>query len=397
MIPFTRKLKEKLEAADLNQFWPGFRLTAYALYNRESVYLFNHPVCGEKEEPLIFAWDKRFVGNTLILFEDVPTAIVYVENPGRFEETYPVLVHELFHGYQTLMDEKRFPDELLGVQYPLSQENIGFRLEERSVLSEALEAQGEERQQHLRHFVSLREKRRELLGDTLEYENLIETIEGPAWYVEMKAYASLHDDIKSESCYKQKLLNHEEAGLHLRRSCYSSGLAMCLLLDDLLPDWKHRYFAEECTLYDCLKEMSGQDQPTLYNCDWETQSEAARIYRLVQESRLKKIQSFSEFEGYQLTIEGPMRAVFFDPMNMVNVDHQLLHQYFVTMQIQEQEYLINQPALTYYGHSILHADKLQLNLNEKPIVGPGAVDIPGIGHFKGNYSEEGRQLRLLLS
>ncbi|TFE01734.1 peptide ABC transporter permease [Jeotgalibacillus salarius] len=398
MIHFTRKLKEKLETANLDLLWPGFRLTAYAIYSQEYVYLFNHPVCQGEDEPLIFEWDKRFVGNTLILFEDVPTAIVNVEKPDSLEDTYPVLVHELFHGYQTLMNEKRFPDELLGVQYPLLEENIGLRLEERTALRSTLDASSiDEKRAHLKRFITLREKRKELLGESLEYENLIETIEGPAWYVEMKAYASLHQQRDAENCYKEKLLHHEEAGLHLRKSCYSSGLALCLLLDEIFPEWKQKYFYEDCTLYDCLKEKAGLCDEVLNNSEGDMSNEAARIYQLVQESRQKTIQSFSDFDGYQLTIEGPMRAVFFDPMNMVNVDHQLLHQYFVTMQIQEQEYLINQPALTHYTESVLHADKLQLNLNKKPVMNQGIVNIPGIGDFKGDYSEEGKQLKLLLS
>ncbi|MDZ5710921.1 hypothetical protein [Jeotgalibacillus haloalkalitolerans] len=398
MITFTRKLKEKLESADLNQIWPGFQLTAYALYNHEYVYLFNHPICEAKDEPLVFEWDKRFVGNTLILFEDVPTAIVNVEKPGSFEGNYAVLVHELFHGYQTLMDEKRFPDELLGVQYPLLEENISLRLEERTVLRAAVEASAhEEKYNQLKRFVSLREKRRELLGESLNYENLIETIEGPAWYAEMKAYASLHQQSDAENCYKEKLLHHEEAELHLRKSCYSSGLALCLLLDDLYPAWKQKYFYEECTLYDCIKEKAGMCENAGTQCDHKLMGEAARIYQLVQESRMKTIQSFSDFDGYQLTIEGPMRAVFFDPMNMVNVDHQLLHQYFVTMQIQEREYLINQPALTHYSQSVLQADKLQLNLTEKPLINKGSVNIPGIGDFRGSIIEDGKKLRLMLA
>ncbi|AJD92670.1 hypothetical protein JMA_33530 [Jeotgalibacillus malaysiensis] len=398
MISFTRRLKEKLEMADLDQIWPGFRLTAYALYNREYVYLFNHPICQGEDEPLVFEWDKRFVGNTLILFEDVPTAIVNVEKPGSFEGNYAILMHELFHGYQTLMDEKRFPDELLGVQYPLLEENISLRLEERTVLRAAVDTTSKnEMLSHLKHFVLLREQRRELLGESLHYENLIETVEGPAWYAEMKAYASLQTGADAEGVYKEKLLQHEEAELHLRKSCYSSGLALCLLLDELYPEWKHRYFHEECTLYECIKEKAGLCDGTGSQCEYSMQGEASRIYRMVQESRLKTIQTFSDYDGYQLTIEGPMRAVFFDPMNMVNVDHQLLHQYFVTMQIQEQEYLINQPALTHYSESILHADRLQLNLTEKPLVNEKTVNIPGIGDFRGSMIEDGKKLRLMLA
>ncbi|MFB1081814.1 peptide ABC transporter permease [Jeotgalibacillus sp. JSM ZJ347] len=398
MISFTRELKSQLESADLNQIWPDFKLTAYALYNLEYVYLFNHPICQGKDEPLIFEWDKRFVGNTLILFKDVPTAIVNVEKPGSFEGNYATLVHELFHGYQTLMDEKRFPDELLGVQYPLLEENISLRLEERTVLRAAIDAISEhDRLAQLKRFVVLREQRRELLGESLHYENLIETIEGPAWYAEMKAYASLHEGIDVEGCYKEKLLQHEEAELHLRKSCYSSGLALCLLLDELYPEWKHQYFHEEYTLYECIKEKTGLCDGNSSQCEYSMQREASRIYRMVQESRLKTIQSFSNYDGYQLTIEGPMRAVFFDPMNMVNIDHQLLHQYFVTMQIQEQEYLINQPALTHYSESILHADKLQLNLTEKPLVRNRTINIPGIGDFHGDMVEDGKKLTLMLA
>ncbi|TFE00006.1 hypothetical protein [Jeotgalibacillus sp. R-1-5s-1] len=402
MIPCGegKKLEELVEKADLEQLWPGFTLTAYALYNREHVFLFRHPSCEGKDQPVVFEWDKRFVGNTLLLFEDYPTAIVNIEHVSGIEEVYPLLMHELFHGYQTLMDEKRFPDELIGVQYPVLKENIYLCIRERILLREALDTNSSvERQSLVSRYVSIREKRREMLGEAFSYETLIETVEGPSWYVEMKAFASIHNgnEAEAESRYREKLLEHEYASLNLRGSCYSSGLALCLLLNKIKPSWKEQYFKQDKTLYDLVKEQVPVQllDDKIESAEYE--KEAARIFNLVKQNRRQKIKAFSKFEGYQLTIEGPMRAVFFDPMNMVNVDHQLLHQYFVKMQIKEREYLINQPALTYYEDSVLQAKRLQLNLTEKPVVNGGSVNIPGIGEIQGAYSENGRHLHLVVS
>jgi len=74
------ELKEKIDQTDWQAFWPGFKPVAYCIYDHEKIYLFNHPVLpGSFEKPYSFPWNEQFVGDTLILYKDYPTAIVNVE------------------------------------------------------------------------------------------------------------------------------------------------------------------------------------------------------------------------------------------------------------------------------------------------------------------------------
>ena len=67
-----------LQKANLEEYWTGFDLVAYALYDKNNVYLFNHPkfITQSSYAPKILKWNQQFVGNTLILYDDYPTAIV---------------------------------------------------------------------------------------------------------------------------------------------------------------------------------------------------------------------------------------------------------------------------------------------------------------------------------
>lgn len=109
------------------------------------------------------------------------------------------MVHELFHGNQYVKGEKRFPDETMGITYPLTKENVEIRNRERKSLYNALiETSISNKKQYLNEFISLREKRTEGIKEHLTYENLIESVEGPAWYVELKAFSeksSLPNDL----------------------------------------------------------------------------------------------------------------------------------------------------------------------------------------------------------
>src|SRR5699024_3723440 len=88
------------------------------------------------------------------------------------------------------------------------------------------------KKQLLTTFISLREKRTYIINNHLLYENSIETIEGPAWYVELKAYFKKGQQAYNQvlKSYGQQLMDDFESTSNVRKSCYSSGLFICLLL-----------------------------------------------------------------------------------------------------------------------------------------------------------------------
>jgi len=72
------RIADEVRNWNLNNFWPNFETTAFALYNETTVYLFNHPNYQSQEGYKILEWSTAFIGDSLILFEEYPTANRYL-------------------------------------------------------------------------------------------------------------------------------------------------------------------------------------------------------------------------------------------------------------------------------------------------------------------------------
>lgn len=74
------------------------------------------------------------------------------------------------------------------MNYPLLPENIELRYHEREALYQAVQTDDQrKRKKYLSSFIHCRGKRRKYIGKFLDYELAVETIEGPAFYVEFQA------------------------------------------------------------------------------------------------------------------------------------------------------------------------------------------------------------------
>lgn len=251
-----------LTSRKLEYYWEGFKSVAFAFYDKHNVYLYNHPKYNSTGlHPYLLPWSKDFTGDTLILFEEQPTAIINLDLHEEIEDLYAVCVHELFHGYQFLRGDERYPDELLINTYPLSLKNIELRNQERYHLYlSVMAASPEERKQAMHQFIVLREAREELLGEYVRNEYWIETLEGPAWYVELNAYAEKSTLPNEEIVQKfsSYLIDEIESSAHIRSSSYSSGLFLCLLLDELQVNWKEEFMNSDLSLYTFFKQFVDQ-------------------------------------------------------------------------------------------------------------------------------------------
>ncbi|GAB1802254.1 hypothetical protein [Priestia megaterium] len=401
MNHFLNQIAKDLTNMSLERYWPNFELVAYALYDENSVILFNHPRYN-KIPPKSYEILKRgeqFVGNTLILFDGYPTAIADMELYDDYEGLFSILVHELFHGNQYIKEEKRFPDEMLGITYPLTKENVEIRNRERKSLYNALlETDISKKKQYLNEFISLREKRAEGIKEHLTYENLIESVEGPAWYVEIKAFSeksSLANDLVLE-IYRKNLINAVESASNIRRSCYSSGLFMCLLLDELSPDWKESFLGTKTTLFDLIKLLNiAPRKQAIEDVQISPETEAAVNFAI--ESRKKELDEFEAQIGTHLFIEGEIIALSFDPMNIVPFEGRLLHKNYIKIRINNQEYLIQQPSLTYCVDGLKNIKKLLIVLKNKPLETGDSILITGIGEIKGQYTIQGDTINLVVN
>lgn len=119
----------------------------------------------ERDGYTILNWNEQFKGDTFILYENYPTAIVNFDRYSDYESLFAVLVHELFHGYQYLMKESRFPNEFLGCQYPILEENVELRNRERVFLYNAVHCDTFiEKKKNIQQFIELREQRASLMN-----------------------------------------------------------------------------------------------------------------------------------------------------------------------------------------------------------------------------------------
>ncbi|WHY79871.1 hypothetical protein QNH20_12295 [Neobacillus sp. WH10] len=399
MNKYIKRIAQDLADAKLDNYWLGFESVAYALYDKSYVYLFNHPRMTKTQQNnyQILNWNEQFNGCTLILFDDYPTAIVNLELYDDFESLYSILVHELFHGFQYINKESRFPNEILGIAYPLSKENVELRNQERNNLySAVLESNILKKKQYINTFIALREKRTAIINDYLLYENLIETVEGPAWYVELKAYSD-KSPINYSSVlkkYGQHLINQYESTSDIRRSCYSSGLYMCLLLDDLSPHWKESFWDKEETLYDILKQFSDE---FIKISDVEISSDTEKAIELAIQNRKNAFDNFEQQKGIHLFIEGEIIAKSFDPMNIVLLEDRFLHKNFIKVRIGNDDYLVQQPVIAYCKDGLQKITKLQLILKHNPIEEVDSLIIDGIGLIKGRYVKQENVLHLYLN
>ncbi len=368
-----------------DEYRPNFKAVAYAFYNQNEVFLFNHPAFHFQAARL--ALEPSFNGaDTRIHYKDVPTSIINLDRYNTFETAYPILIHELFHGYQYLKKEKRCPDELLGSQYPLLPEDVELRNQEREQLFTAVM---NEDSQAIQSFISLREKRSRLLGDYIQYEFKNETVEGPAWYVELLAEKRIGSFDRQEAIkkYGQSLLDRFEAALYLRKSGYGSGLFLCLYLDAVSPDWKREFLDTDLTLYEYLKVHANLGNKAIK--DTIISHETRKIIEHVENFRSRKFEEFQKQEGYTLCISGRFQSLSFDPINMISHGNRTLHPYSFGFTLNEETYMILQPSVTYFKSSVKEIEKVEVKIHSKPLLTEKGIAVEGIGLLKGEYEEKG--------
>lgn len=399
MNNFLTRILTDINNEKLGFYWPGFEAVAFAFFDRNNVYLFNHPSYKNNNLYQTLKWDNRFRGCTIILFEEYPTAIVDLDYYADYESQYSIAVHELFHGYQHIKGEKRFPNELLGITYPILEENVEIRNQERACLYQAVLADTtEEMKRFIIDFVTLREKREGILNEFLEYEKLVETVEGPAWYLESKAYAEkslLSYAEVLEKHFTPLLIDRKRSSFDIRSSCMGSGLYICLILDVIAPDWKKNFLDSDKSLYDILKQHVVESIDLTDDIITISQ-ETVDIVDYVIKNKQKPIDEFEKQDGIHLLIEGPIVVTSFDPMNISYTEEKQLHQTFIGVRLNNKEYIIQQPVITYPKDGFKHVTKMHLIVKKEPIETHESLIIEGIGEIKGMVKKDGKEILLVL-
>lgn len=229
-----------LETLDFNALFSGFHKYSYAIYNSAEICL-NGKITPYREE---------FRGNTAIEYNGEYIAIWNMElDPIDDREAFAyLLVHEMFHCHQRANGEKRYPSDLILLNYPSDIDNFEKKYNENLYLAEACEKRDVSA---LHKFAHIRNMRMKTYPDMVRQELKAETLEGAAEYVGLKALQIINpkkfmDVIKDYVC---KLRGQDRLLFDVRRISYYTGALYCLCCDDnnIIV---HNDFAGEQTMYE---------------------------------------------------------------------------------------------------------------------------------------------------
>lgn len=218
-------------------------------------------------------------------FQDMFPSPVKQIFPYRFliqpsETQLGAVLHETFHvlQYQRAPERIETAEAAHGWSDEYDSASEAFNVEskeEGKLLALALKAETrEEKIELVRQFLSARAARRtdfQLSADLTDYERWLEWEEGTAKYIEvaiLKAASETADyeplpemqndpDFKSyqnfDQRWSQELIQLQYQTTSGESIFYMTGMAQAFLLDDLLPDWKEKYWEDGVFLEDLLR------------------------------------------------------------------------------------------------------------------------------------------------
>jgi hypothetical protein len=390
VINFVKEIKTRVNNSSFAKFWRDFDAMPIGFFNREEVFLINSNTLPEGyiEEDGIYIgkWDYNFVGCSITNLQENTIAIwdLDIIMPlNSIEEIYSMVAHEMFHAFQmnnfSYLD-KRFPDEMLQINYPLSAINVLLWVEERkNILNAVFEEDVELRKEYISKFISCREKRREIIGRYLDYELGVETMEGTAAYIEYRVYASESHLPKSYvlSKYGKELEGYPENLINFRALCYYNGIFVCLLLDTLFTDWKEEFMQSDLYLYDYFVSRLKFNRVDIALKDSRY---AEYIIKKEKERRQNELDAFYKSPGYRVVIKGNMNIAGMDPMNMTPLNDYVLHRHFFRFKNGSDDIFIRgQVLVKHTKENQWMVDEVQFFVSNQPVVDKDSVFLESIG------------------
>lgn len=374
LLENAQMIKKVLGQVNPALIWDGFKLYPFAVYNQTEYYLvdpFHTPVNLLKVNPTIYRgeMDERFLGNTAIAYGDGFIAIWDSRTTGLLEKDQlaSMMVHEMFHAYQREKGEQRFPNELLGVSYPLNVENLVLRYIERDLLLKACQSDKTAQQLELMaNYLQVRHHRHQLIGDALLFEKGIESIEGTAVYVEYHVLQQLKKGTVRLEEFIEGYTVISADHLKIRLSTYHQGLLLSLIADQLLGDWQENFMCSDLYLSDFIETSLGSKLPKQESVNIgqlcsQYSDEEAELRFYVQASTQQRDMLFEQFEQDKIgaTIVGPVKITGIDPMNIVMRDHEVIHQTFLRIDRGQGNEVLNGPIKTEIGEHLFDVLKIE--------------------------------------
>ncbi|MBR0144157.1 MAG: hypothetical protein IJM21_08270 [Clostridia bacterium] len=213
------KVRDTIRKLDFESIWPGFRPLKFALYDEETCFFDGRFV--EKTD--------AFTANTSIVYNGEQIAIWMVAEELPISVLTSKIVHEMFHGFQTVEGWDCWAHELEALsRYAYSAENLSVKLRENELLLSLRERPDKD---GIRELLAHRKYRQEKFPYEFAYESEVEEIEGTANYVEWQVLGGLDPEKAAElEDGMRRDLAAPESLFPVRISCYAAG---ALLIDAL--------------------------------------------------------------------------------------------------------------------------------------------------------------------
>lgn len=215
------EVKGYIDVVDFSKLWRGFEPLKFALYSDSECFFDGEYI--EKTD--------AFLGNTSILYDGEWIAIWRLQ-----KEMDPILltskiIHEMFHGFQSMHKDSRFPDELDALyKYKYEEENLSLKLKENHLL---YRISREFDRKSFDELLQIRKYRFDAFAYAYHYESGIEQIEGSANFVELKCLKQLSRELfeKSLSAMRERIIDPNNL-LPIRIVCYDIGALMLYVMSE---------------------------------------------------------------------------------------------------------------------------------------------------------------------
>ncbi len=343
MRKLYKDIQMRIDSLDFNTLWKGFYPCEFALYNDERVYFATHDI--HKTD--------QFIGNTAISYEGKHIAIWKVENEDikDVDVLASLIIHEMFHAYQYAEGDNRFYSDLKALSYPLEFQNMNIKYNESRLLISAYQAsKRHEKCDYFSKFVSLREHRFSRIGDHSLYEKSIETIEGSAEFVGLKALKILN--VQAYNRQIDKVMDWintiNESFLDVRRTSYYIGALMCLVAEDLQIDFQKALEPNLAFNYDLMRDSGMLDlgHPLVIS-DFLTIQDAINDRSKSISAKVTAIKTHPDVSVYK----GDFTIVGYDPMNMRRFENDVYHRHFIgILENGKTEFVMGEIVIETDGH-----------------------------------------------
>ncbi len=209
------KLAEIISNLDYESIWYGFKPLKFALYDDENCFFDGSYI--EKTD--------AFCANTSVSYNGEQIAIWKVDGEIKTTVLASKIVHEMFHGYQTVQGWNCSANEMEALcRYEYSAENLTLKLRENDLLLSLLDGSDEAA---LRELMAHRKLRSEIYPYEYSYESKVEEIEGTATYVEWMVLKQLDErEAKVLTNRMRTVMTKPEYLLPIRISGYYTGALM---------------------------------------------------------------------------------------------------------------------------------------------------------------------------